>query len=129
MYTTCPKCSHERIETDTGDAGSCPACGIIFSKWMKQQYSSPDTKINDTVRASSENRFGLFYLVTNTILYIEPNINTFFYYGRVVALLLMIYLGWEFITLDFHENPYPLAKTFLHNIHLIFHEAGHFNSL
>jgi len=37
----------------------------------------------------------------------------------------MLYLGWSFITLDFHENPYPLANTFLHNIHLIFHEAGH----
>lgn len=37
----------------------------------------------------------------------------------------MIYLGWSFITMDFHLNPYPLMDSFLHNVHLVFHEAGH----
>ena len=125
MYTTCPKCSYERRETDTAEAGTCPACGIIFSKWMKQKFSSPDTNTNHKTSAAIEEHHSLLDLFNNTILFIEPNINPFYFYGRVIAFVFMLYLGWNFITLDFHENPYPLAKTFLHNIHLIFHEAGH----
>ncbi len=125
MYTTCPKCSYERRETDTADAGTCPACGIIFSKWMKQQFSSPEANTNHKISTASAEHGNLLELFNNTVLYIEPNINPFFYYGRVIAFVFMLYLGWSFITLDFHANPYPLADTFLHNIHLIFHEAGH----
>ncbi|MCK5498499.1 MAG: hypothetical protein KAI77_04820 [Gammaproteobacteria bacterium] len=125
MYTICPKCHYERGEKDTSDAGTCPACGIIFSKWMKQQFSSPETNTNHKISTASAEHKSLLDLFNNTVLYIEPNINPFFYYGRVIAFVFMLYLGWSFITLDFHENPYPLANTFLHNIHLIFHEAGH----
>ena len=125
MYTTCPKCSYERREADTTDAGTCPACGIIFSKWMKQQFSSPDTVTKSTSNIVSRKSDDLFDLLINTILFIEPKVNPFYFYGRVVGLLFMIYLGWGFITMDFHLNPYPLMDSFLHNIHLIFHEAGH----
>jgi len=125
VYTTCPKCSYERRKSDITDAGVCPACGIIFSKWMKQKFSSPDTATkspNDIVSRKSND---LFNLLINTILFIEPKVNPFNFYGRLFGLLLMIYLGWGFITMDFHLNPYPLMDSFLHNIHLIFHEAGH----
>ncbi|MCZ6804244.1 MAG: hypothetical protein O7D86_10010 [Proteobacteria bacterium] len=44
MYTTCPKCKYVRQTTDDSNPDICPACGIIFSKWMKQQFSSPTTQ-------------------------------------------------------------------------------------
>lgn len=125
MYTTCPKCSYERRATDKADPGTCPACGIIFSKWMKQKFSSPDTVTESTGDIVSRKSNDLFDRLINTVLFIEPRINPFYFYGRVIALLFMIYLGWGFITMDFHLNPYPLMDSFLHNIHLIFHEAGH----
>lgn len=125
MYTICPKCSYERKATDTVDTGTCPACGIIFSKWMKQQFTSPDNETLHTANVATETRQSLLDFLFNTTLYIEANINPFIYYGRVIVFMFMVYLGWEFITLDFHENPFPLANTFLHNIHLVFHEAGH----
>ena len=125
MYTTCPKCSYVRKESDIVDAGVCPACGIIFSKWMKQKYSSPDNVTISTSEIVLRKRKDLFELLINTVLFIEPRVNNFNFYGRLFGLLLMIYLGWGFITMDFHLNPYPLMDSFLHNIHLIFHEAGH----
>ncbi|RKZ46562.1 MAG: hypothetical protein DRQ58_08355 [Gammaproteobacteria bacterium] len=125
MYTTCPKCSYERRETDTADPGTCPACGIIFSKWMKQKFSSSDSNTRHTDNTDPEKCSSIFDLFVNSVLYIEPNINPFYYYGRVIAFVLMVYIGWNFITLDFHENPFPLANSFMHRIHLVFHEAGH----
>ncbi|MGK0298670.1 MAG: hypothetical protein ACI9XC_002293 [Gammaproteobacteria bacterium] len=125
MYTTCPKCSYERSKTDTVDEGTCPACGIIFSKWMKQQFSSPDAVEDHLSEDVSKKRAEIFNLIIDRVLFIEPSINPFYFYGRVIALFFMIYLGWGFITMDFHLNPYPLMDSFLHNVHLVFHEAGH----
>ena len=42
MYTTCPKCHYTRKESDKGDEDKCPSCGLIFSKWMKQQFYVED---------------------------------------------------------------------------------------
>jgi hypothetical protein len=92
---------------------------------MKQNFSTPDSITNNSNNTDSEEHNSIFDLFINTVLFIEPNINPFFYYGRVVAFAFILYLGWGFITLDFHENPYPLANSFMHNINLVFHEAGH----
>lgn len=92
---------------------------------MKQKFSSPDKVTKFTNNIISRKRNDLFDLLINKVLFIEPRVNPFNFYGRLVGFLLMIYLGWGFITMDFHLNPYPLMDSFLHNIHLIFHEAGH----
>src|SRR4051812_48032019 len=34
-YTTCPKCGHQRGPTDTAAADRCPACGLIFEKYLR----------------------------------------------------------------------------------------------
>ena len=33
MYRVCPKCSHVRQDTELGDPGVCPACGLIFARY------------------------------------------------------------------------------------------------
>ena len=30
----CPKCRYQRRAEDRGDAGICPACGLVFAKWV-----------------------------------------------------------------------------------------------
>jgi ssDNA-binding Zn-finger/Zn-ribbon topoisomerase 1 len=44
MYTTCPKCKYERQVDEKSNQDICPACGIVFSKWMKQQFSTQTSK-------------------------------------------------------------------------------------
>ena len=93
MYTTCPKCSYERGKTDTVDEGTCPACGIIFSKWMKHQFISPDAVVDHSSENVSKKRTKIFNLIIDRILFIEPSINPFYFYGRVIGLLFMTYSG------------------------------------
>src|SRR5262245_66371920 len=39
MYQKCPKCGHERAPDETGPADVCPACGLIFSKYLKARVA------------------------------------------------------------------------------------------
>lgn len=124
MYTTCPKCKYERQATDNADPDICPACGIIFSKWMKQQFSSP--KIQKTINNKIESRTpGLFNLISSVLFFVEDKINPFVFYGRVLVFIGIVIWGWQFINMDFINNPDAIGSSFMHRINLIFHEAGH----
>lgn len=35
MVQTCPKCAYVRTDRDAGDAGACPACGLIFARYLE----------------------------------------------------------------------------------------------
>ena len=124
MYTTCPKCQYERQTTDKTDPDSCPGCGIIFSKWMKQQYSSPDKKYNSK-KQFEDNEPTILNNIISILFYVEDKVNPFVYYGRVIIYVGIIILGWQFINMDFVNNPFEIGNSFLHRINLVFHEAGH----
>jgi hypothetical protein len=79
MYTTCPKCSYERSKTDTVDEGTCPACGIIFSKWMKQQFSSPDAVEDHLSEDVSKKRAEIFNLIIDRVLFLWSRHRIIFY--------------------------------------------------
>ena len=36
----CPKCGHERSPTDTASGDACPACGLIFEKYLKSRIAA-----------------------------------------------------------------------------------------
>jgi len=40
MYRKCPKCGCKRYAHDKRNLDVCPACGLIFSKWVKKQFNS-----------------------------------------------------------------------------------------
>lgn len=121
MYTTCPKCQHTRTENDLSNPDVCPACGVVFSKWIKHHLGSnkkrqPESQENKVARLSR-----LLLLFT----YTEEKVNPFIFYGRMIVLIAMIILGWKFIDYDFTKTPDVIGNSFLHTINLVFHEAGH----
>lgn len=124
MYTTCPKCNHERHPTENTDPDICPACGIIFSKWMKLQFSESITQRNTDYETKST-LSGLVIIISSRIFFVEDKINPFLFYGRVFVFTGIAVLGWQFINMDFINNPTEIGSSFLHRINLVFHEAGH----
>ncbi len=38
MYKTWPKCGHTRSENDAGPDTRCPACGLLFAKWLSSVF-------------------------------------------------------------------------------------------
>lgn len=39
-YRKCPKCGHERQAEDTAAAEACPACGLIFEKYLRTRFTA-----------------------------------------------------------------------------------------
>jgi len=53
MYKTCPKCGHVRTDTDRSSKAVCPACGLIFKKYLKQHFKSPYSHKNIKIKADN----------------------------------------------------------------------------
>ena len=122
MYTTCPKCGHKRVATDTGNADICPACGLHFSKWVKQQFHRPSVS---AARGDhdAEPHQALIQNLATQLLYVGNLGGTGRFYGYLLLYLMFFVWGWSFILVDL-KSP-ELNASFMHNINLVFHEAGH----
>lgn len=121
MYKVCPKCNYRRTEVDQCSEDQCPGCGIIFSKWMKHQYSRkkgiyPDKNITDK---------NLFLRIKDTLLYVNPGIDSAWFYTNIMIFIIFFFWGWQFILMDYSLYPDQIMNSFMHNINLVFHEAGH----
>lgn len=122
MYETCPKCNYKRLPTDTTDRGTCPACGLIFSKWLKQKVIPPSQTV---VADTGTEHGGLCKQLVDRLVYVDPDIEPVYFYGRLVLLSAFVVWGWYFISLDASMNPFEINNSFMHKINLVFHEAGH----
>lgn len=122
MYTTCPKCGFRRDTAKTGDKDICPACGLIFSKWFRQQFQHPHRSSSRGDRNSGSHQT-LSQRIISTLLYVGNLKGEGRFYGYLVIYLCFFFWGWSFILSDL-KSP-ELNASFMHNINLVFHEAGH----
>ena len=122
MYATCPKCQYQRRLTDTAPADVCPACGVVFSKWVKRQFTAPESAHAAESESSITNRLRR---LADYLFYVEPKIDPVFFYGRAVLYAGLLVWGWSFIMMDFKIDPSAIGNSWMHNINLVFHEAGH----
>ena len=122
MYRTCPKCGFKRDATVTGDTDICPACGLIFSKWMKQQFHHPHI-FGTRRKRNLSNQQSLIQRIVSPLLYVGNLKGKGRFYGYLLIYLCFFLWGWSFILSDL-KSP-ELNVSFMHNINLVFHEAGH----
>ena len=122
MYRNCPKCGHERHANNEANQDVCPSCGLIFSKWMKQQFNSPDTSEVPQSKYSSNKRHFLERTL-DLLLYVGNLTGQPRFYGYLLIYLCFFVWGWSFILTDLKSEE--LNASFMHIINLVFHEAGH----
>lgn len=87
MFQTCPKCAHVRTANETNNPGTCPACGLIFAKYLEvkaQQEAALDGRAGsqrdvDSRRSSRAGRKFLMLLVLFTFAVTA----LFFYQGKL----------------------------------------------
>jgi len=124
MYASCPKCGAASSGDSVAERRQCPACGLVFEKWMKQRF-----RANGAAPAVSANPGGdwrgrlLAYL-----LYVPDHVNPIVFGGRCVTLAALIIWSIWFFQTD-HRELYghlpEINNSIMHNINLAFHEAGH----
>jgi len=71
---------------------------------------------------------GLWARLKEKLFYIPPQVHPIHFYGRTALFLVLLVWGWQFILTDYHVlvGGYPeVSDSFLHDVNLVFHEAGH----
>jgi hypothetical protein len=89
---------------------------------MKQQFTPPAPAVE---YSREDEKQGLVAYLIEKVLYVEPKTDPAFFYGRLILFIGIVYWGWQFMWMDFTLNPPEIGNSFMHNINLVFHEAGH----
>jgi hypothetical protein len=110
-YSECPKCG-EKFPEPLPASTSCPACGLYFFKWGQpvRKAISPE--------GIPESRSPI-----DALLAPREQMDTLSYYGRMAALALLAVWSWFLFGYDYRSAD--INESFLHNIVLPIHEAGH----
>lgn len=86
MFTTCPKCQHERQPNETAPDWQCPACGVAYSK-------AADTGRNPVPSASGSVRLAS-----------AASASGGFPWGKLVLVVVLIYGTWMGVNVAFNKN-------------------------
>jgi hypothetical protein len=121
MYSTCPKCGYHNPAPDAASADQCAACGLVFSKWLQNRVRSDHAAAaavsSQTTAPGVSARVARFFLPRRAAVdKLELAAYALIWAGLVLW-------GLDFIAMDFRSNA--IGQSFLHNINLVFHEAGH----
>jgi hypothetical protein len=131
MYKTCPKCGHTRDPASKTSADRCPNCGLIYRKWFKNRFH---INRQDAEFESHVGGFPSRDRLIEIFLYVKPETNNIEFYLRCIIFVCLLVWGWQFIQMDYYyyvsgvriDAAAPdIYGSFLHNVNLVFHEAGH----
>jgi hypothetical protein len=102
----CPKCD-SRFDPPLAEDSECPRCGIWFHKWnaapVVEGEPAPEEPHPDAIPAAANDPAS--------------------YFGRVTALLFVAIWGIRLAAMDYRDAE--INSSFMHNIVLPIHEAGH----
>lgn len=120
MLQKCPKCS---AALDPGDAGSrerCPACGLIFPKYLQAQQGTPArVAASGPGTEPAADRPPLL----DRLLYVPARVDSISFYGRCAAYVFFFVWGWRLYAMDVGDAD--IMGSYMHLIVLPIHEAGH----
>jgi hypothetical protein len=118
MYTQCPKCGHI-LPQPLPDSAACPACGIYFFKYSQFQ-SRHESVLTDMQTMSSSYNLHDF---AEALLRPMDKIDEPTFYGRCIVFVLLALWGGFLFAYDYRDGE--INASFMHNILLPIHEAGH----
>ncbi|MCC7412600.1 MAG: zinc ribbon domain-containing protein [Gammaproteobacteria bacterium] len=123
MYRICPKCGHQRDAADPGAPDRCPACGIIYAKWLKRQLAVA-TPAPAAAGGGVDVAAGVLGArLRELFLHVPERVNPIEFWARVAVFVGLLAWGWHFIAVDI--ETLGLEPGFLHRVNLPFHETGH----
>lgn len=73
--------------------------------------------------AKESTKFDVFDWLKDLVFYVEPEVNVFYFGGRLILYLVLLVYGFRFIFTSMEESY--TVMPFMHLVNLPFHEAGH----
>ena len=124
MFPKCPKCN---AALDPGDAASrerCPACGLVFSKYLQARQGRPArAAASHPATAPGAEPAADRPALLAWLFYVPARVNSIAIYGRCAAYLFFFVWGWRLYAMDVGDAD--IMGSFMHLIVLPIHEAGH----
>lgn len=115
-YTQCPKCGN-KLPQPLPASASCPACGIYFFKWAQPPVTPCSINTDDEQPEDDGDGF------IASLLQPLEKMDGITFYGRSIALVLLAIWSLFLFRYDFRNGE--IGGSFMHNILLPIHEAGH----
>jgi hypothetical protein len=115
-YAQCPKCGYKPPQPLPASA-ACPACGIYFFKWAQP---APAPALSEAGDGSAYDA-GQGYIAA--LLQPLEQMDAMTFYGRCITLALLAFWSWFLFAYDYRDGE--ISTSFMHNILLPIHEAGH----
>jgi hypothetical protein len=127
VYKVCPECGYERTARDTVPVSQCPACGLIFAKWMRRRFRRGESS-NEPARKGRDSLPCWGAGVISQLKYIELGVSRTVLGFRALTWVGLVVWGCWFLGMDHRVligGPPEINRSFMHRVDLVFHEAGH----
>lgn len=111
LYRLCPKCQR-MLPQAMPESAQCPYCGIYFFKWRQEPIVEEEADASASLSAWLPG-----------LLEPKQDLDKSSFYGRCVALALLAWWSWKLLGYDYRIGEFNIS--FMHNILLPIHEAGH----
>ena len=124
----CPKCGNQQSDSNT----VCSSCGIVFEKYYKYNPPpEPDNQsgVHNRAKIETDDDFQMQAAdvselsIKQRIFSISNDEDIIYVSARGLVLAGMLILSFMLITSTISSNY--VGEIFLHNVNLVFHEAGH----
>ena len=116
----CPKCHADQPES----AIECGHCGVIFGKAKPPpDIVPPSTSGPVPAKVVKQDDLALGASALELFLPTETDVQPLYVAARALLYVVLLVWGWHFIAAPLETNY--AGESFIHNINLPFHEAGH----
>ena len=121
-YRKCPKCGHERAAAETAAEGACPACGLIFEKYLRTRLAVPGPP--GATASSGETDAPTWLARARTLLFHVPGeVEPLYVYARAALLAALIVYGIKLAAMDIPS--WEMSASLIHSPMVPIHEFGH----
>lgn len=122
LYRKCPKCGYERLPTDTAPEDACPACGLIFAKYLKSKVAVPGAR-PAAIDLPHLDETTLLARARKLLLQVPEEINSLHVYARAALLAALIVYGVKLAAMDIPS--WEMSSALIHAPMVPIHEFGH----
>jgi hypothetical protein len=122
LYQKCPKCGHERAPAATAPEDACPACGLIFAKYLKAQAAAPGTA-RRRHEPGDGNETTLSERAVALLFHVPDEVNALYVYARAALLAALVIYGVKLAAMDIPS--WEMGSSLIHAPMVPIHEFGH----
>ena len=121
-YKTCPKCGHERAPGETASADACPACGLIFAKYLQARTGRSQSRARRE-RAEDDEPGTLGARTKELLFYVPDQVEPLHVYVRAALFVVLVLYGVRLVAMD--VPSWEMASSLMHLPMVPIHEFGH----